>query len=264
MLAYNIESQKVQIETFDGPLELLLYLVRKEGIDILEVPISNITDAYLLHIRTLDLLNINSAGDFLLMAATLCYLKCQEILNINDDTPKEYTEEDDPLVIKSRLRAQLINYQRCKEASIQLGQQNRLGRDIFTRPKTEQKEHISSPHISTDAMGLLKIFYTLLNTNAAQKKEQELIRSRYSIREMSLWILNRLHTGSCTLNDLLLKQDTLPDRIVCFLSVLELAKLNHLDFEQRAHLKPLHLSPCFSEVIPELPIYDQEEQYESF
>ena len=160
------------------------------------------------------------------------------------------------------MRAQLINYQRCKEASIQLGQQNRLGRDIFTRPKAEQKEHISAPYISTDAMGLLKIFYTLLNSNAAQKKEQELIRSRYSIREMSLWILNRLHKGSCTLNDLLLKQDTLPDRIVCFLSVLELAKLNHLGFEQRAHLKPLHLSPCFSEVIPELPIYDQqEEQY---
>jgi|GEM_PF-1397816 len=265
MLAYNIEAQKVQIETFDGPLELLLYLVRKEGIDILEVPIARITDAYLLHMHTLDLLNINSAGDFLLMASTLCYLKCQELLSSPEDAPIEYTEEDDPLAIRARLRYQLINYQRCKEASVKLGEQNRLGRDIFTRPQAEQSVAIAPPAINIDAFGLLKIFHALLNKNTEKNPAHEVLRARYSIRDMSLWILNYLKEGTCTLNDLLLKQDSLPDRIVCFLSVLDLAKLNHLTFDQQEHLKSFYLTPCFSDRTPELPLYDSEtEQYESF
>jgi segregation and condensation protein A len=265
MLAYNIEEQKVQIATFDGPLELLLYLVKKEGLGILEVPIARITNAYMAHIRTIDLLNLNTAGDFLLMASTLCYLKCQELLRNPDEEAIVYEEEDDPIAIKERLRLQLINYQRCKEASITLGKRNLLGRDIFTRPKTEQNQHLTTPKITTDALGLLKIFQRLLHNNRQQKQEIELIRARYSIREMSLWILNHLLSGSTTLNALLLNQDTLPDRIVCFLSVLELARHNYINFEQKEHLSPIHISPLFSGEIPKLPLYDEElVQQESF
>jgi chromatin segregation and condensation protein Rec8/ScpA/Scc1 (kleisin family) len=77
---------------------------------------------------------------------------------------------------------------------------------------------------------------------------------------MSLWILNHLLHGPSTLNELLLNQDHLPDRIVCFLSVLELARHNHIDFEQQAHLSPIHITPSFSEVIPDLPVYDEQQQ----
>ena len=134
MLAYNIEEQKVQFETFDGPLELLLYLIRREGVDILEVPIARITDAYLMHLKTIDLLNLNTAGDFLLMASTLCYLKCRELLRVPDSTSSEEDLEDDPIAIKKALQLQLINYVRCKEASIKLAKRHILGREIFTRP----------------------------------------------------------------------------------------------------------------------------------
>ena len=260
MLAYNIEEQKVQLDIFDGPLELLLYVVKKEGLGILEVPISRITDSYLLHMRTLDLLNLNTAGDFLVMASTLCYLKCQEILRSPEDEPIDYIEEEDPVAIKERLRRQLINYQRCKEASVTLGKRNLLYRDIFTRPETKQEVLTPIPTVSTDALGLLKIFQTLLRHNIQEKQETELAKARYSIREMSLWILNHLLHGPSTLNELLLNQDHLPDRIVCFLSVLELARHNHIDFEQQAHLAPIHITPSFSEVIPDLPVYDEQQQ----
>ena len=70
-----------------------------------------------------------------------------------------------------------------------------------------------------------------------QKQETELIRARYSIREMSIWILTHLLDGPMTLNELLVHQDGLPDRIICFLSVLELARHHHIDFEQKEHQK---------------------------
>ena len=260
MFAYNIEEQKVQLEIFDGPLELLLYVVQKEGLGILEVPIARITDSYLQHMRTLDLLNLNTAGDFLVMASTLCYLKCQEILRNPDDEPIEYTEDEDPVAIKERLRIQLINYQRCKEASVKLGKRNLLYKDVFTRPTQEQDSVVLVPKISTDALGLLKIFQTLLQKNIQKKQEIELARARYSIREMSLWILDHLLQGPSTLNELLLHQDLLPDRVVCFLSVLELARHNHLDFHQKSHLAPIHIQPSFTDTIPELPLYDEHQE----
>lgn len=260
MFAYNIEEQKVQIEIFDGPLELLLYVVQKEGLGILEVPIARITDSYLQHMKTMDLLNLNTAGDFLVMASTLCYLKCQEILRNPDDEPIEYTEEEDPMAVKERLRMQLINYQRCKEASVKLGKRNMLHRDIFARPQKKQESIVLAPKVTTDALGLLKIFQTLLQKNIQDKKETELARAQYSIREMSLWILNHLLDGPSTLNELLLHQDQLPDRVVCFLSVLELARHNHLDFHQKNHLTPIHITPSFSDVIPELPLYDEQQE----
>ena len=262
MLAYNIEEQKVQIATFDGPLELLLYLVKKEGLGILEVPIARITDAYMEHMLTLNLLNLNTAGDFLLMASTLCYLKCQELLRTpEEEEEKSYEdEEEDPVAIKERLHMQLINYQRCKEASIALGKRNMLKRDIFTRPKVDLDLPLLPPKPQTDAFGLLKIFQRLLHNNQQQNKETELVRARYSIREMSMWILHHLLDGASTLNELLLHQDTLPDRVVCFLSVLELARHNFLNFSQKEHLSPIHITPSFSGEIPELPLYEDEYQ----
>ena len=263
MLAYNIEEKKVQIETFDGPLELLLYLINKEGVSILEVPIAKITDAYLAHIKTMDLLNLNTAGDFLFMASTLCFLKCKELLKLPDEEEPTLIDEDDPVAIKNALHLQLINYVRCKEASIELGKRHMLGREIFARPVHKASSLTLCPKTSTDAMGLLKIFQTLLYKTHQATTGQHIEKAKYSLKEMSIWVLEALLEGTSTLYSLLEQQSSLPDRIVCFLSVLELARLNHVDFTQDHHLASIHLIPNYTSDIPEVAIYELESSEES-
>ena len=116
MLVLEPHSNQVHIPAFDGPLELLLFLIRRKGVDIRFVEIAPITDAYLQHIKTLQELQLDLAGDFLVMAATLCYLKSCELLP-NPEIEHIDPEEEDPVKIRERLARQLIEYERYREVS---------------------------------------------------------------------------------------------------------------------------------------------------
>ena len=249
MTAFDFDTQRVRTDDFDGPLELLLYLVRRQGVSIKDIRLADITDSYLRALEHIQLMDLDSAGDFLLIAATLCYIKSQDILGLRNPSSDEASEEPSPDDVQNRLRNQIIQYERFREAAINLSKTPLLNRDVFTRPEPEI-EH--SNHIATnvDAYGLLHIFQRLIQSH--QDKDSALIiqSTPYSLSAMAERILEELSSGKTTLQALLRKYDTKANRIVCFLATLELIRLQYVYVSQGDHLAPIHLS---ASRIPNLP-----------
>lgn len=241
MLAYDARSQSVHTEAFDGPLELLLYLVRREGVDICDLRISPITDAYLAHLKILDILDLDLAGDFIVLAATLCYLKSQELLPRAPVEDDEEVDADDPRAIREALARRLMEYARFREASEALAERPWLGRDTFTRPVTplDESERPIDPRVGP--MGLLNIFHALLQKHAEPPRVHEVARERYSLKEMAAWLLDQLRSGPRDLVDLLRSLELRMDRVVGFLATLELVRLQYVSVNQDSHLAPIIL-----------------------
>ena len=108
---------KVKLEIFEGPLDLLLYLIKQDEIDIHEISLERITNQYLEYLQVFKELNINIAGEFIVMAANLIYLKSRSLLPVDQQPPDEDADEDDP---RWDLIRQLIEYKKFKEAAVQL------------------------------------------------------------------------------------------------------------------------------------------------
>ena len=122
----NMDNYEVKLEVFQGPLDLLLHLIHKNEMDIFDIPIAAITDQYLEYIDVMKALNINVAGDFLVMAATLVYLKSKMLL----PAAKDEDEEDETLV---QLTQPLLEYMRFKEVAEDFSGRELLNRDVFSR-----------------------------------------------------------------------------------------------------------------------------------
>lgn len=123
-------SYKVKLEIFEGPLDLLLHLIKKNEVDIYDIPIAAITEQYLEYMDVMKTLNLEVAGEFLLMAATLIHIKSKMLLPFSEEESEEEEEGGDP---RQELVRRLLEYQKYKEASVQLEQMRILGRDTFTK-----------------------------------------------------------------------------------------------------------------------------------
>lgn len=121
---------KVKLEIFEGPLDLLLHLIKQNEVDIYDIPIAKITEQYLEYMDMMKTLNLDVAGEFLLMAATLIHIKSKMLLPFSEEAGEEEEEGGDP---RQELIRRLLEYQKYKEASAQLEQMMILGRDTFTK-----------------------------------------------------------------------------------------------------------------------------------
>src|SRR6266571_7772719 len=121
---------KVKLEVFEGPLDLLLYLIKQDEIDIYDISLERITSQYLEYLQAFKELNIELAGEFIVMAANLIYLKSRSLLPVDQQPPGEDAEEDDP---RWDLIRQLIEYRKFKEAAAQLHVRELEQERIFTR-----------------------------------------------------------------------------------------------------------------------------------
>src|SRR4029079_4612075 len=127
---------QVALDVFEGPLDLLLHLVKKHELSILDIPISFVTEKYLEYLDNMAALDIDVAGEYLLMAATLCHIKSRELLPTHDgQEDEEYVGDDGDGDIDPRadLIRRLLEYQKYKEAAAQLGQQPVVGRHVWAR-----------------------------------------------------------------------------------------------------------------------------------
>src|SRR5450631_104896 len=123
------EIYSVHLDAFDGPLDLLLHLIKKNEVDVCDIPIAVITRQYLDYIKLMKELNLEVAGDFLVMAATLLQIKSRMLLPV--DEPEESDEEEgDP---RAELIRRLMEYQQYKEAGMVIGARALLGREVFVR-----------------------------------------------------------------------------------------------------------------------------------
>jgi segregation and condensation protein A len=228
-------SWTIQTEVFDGPLDLLLYLVKRDGVDIRTVPMAKIADAYLEFLDQMKELNLSVASDYLVMAATLTHLKSLELL---PRLPTLIAEEDqeDP---RETLAKQLLEYERFKRAATELDQHILQGRDVFVRnpePVASADRPVYSP---IDAFGLLDLFYDLLAKQNEEPEDQHVIPdSGTDVITCCREVLLQLGGigGQMDLRDIMALLTRADHRVVTFIGVLEMARLQWVTVHQTEHL----------------------------
>ena len=240
LLASDANAYAIQTEDFDGPLELLLFLVRQQGVDIRTVPIAPITDAYLAQISILEAMELDSAGEFLVIAATLCLIKSREMFPQSGLFDEE-EEEDDPEALREALARRLLEYERYKEAGEALEERPRLGRDVFARPEPNVSAENRPVEVGVDAMGLLEVFYSILQNAATEPPIHAVERQAISMEEVASWMIRKIEKGPRELQDLMAAMGSTSQRVMAFLCTLEMAKIGLISVRQGTHLGPVVL-----------------------
>src|SRR6186713_1638823 len=135
-------ENKVQLEVFEGPLDLLLYLVKKEEVDIYEVNLTKIATQFIEYVQLMKELDLDIAGEFLVMAATLMYIKSRELLPKNQQVEVLEEEEEDP---RWELIRQLVEYKKFKDAAAQLQEREFLQEQIYARVPSRPEFTVETP-----------------------------------------------------------------------------------------------------------------------
>ena len=220
---------RIELDGFDGPLDLLLHLIRKHEIDILDIPIAFITEEYLNYLDAMQSLNLDVAGEYLVMAATLLHIKSRMLLPKRDTLDDEADAyEEDP---RQALVKRLLEYQRYRHAADELNDRELEGRDVFRRPSRADRyarEAGDAELLPLDLFALLEAFRTLIESRPVEAVH-EVTAESLSIRETIGTVADYLQTKPrASLLDLIYAQDDAPSRlriVVTFLALLEMAKL---------------------------------------
>ncbi|MCW5828931.1 MAG: segregation/condensation protein A [Deltaproteobacteria bacterium] len=221
----------LELPLFEGPLDLLLHLVQKSRVNIFDIRISLITEQYLEYIELMKELNIDMAGEFLAMAAELARIKSKMLIPV-EDTGEE-AEAEPPW---AELQRRLIEYQRFKEAAIELGKRDILGRDTFTRelPVEEKLPPGEETIEPVEFMGLLRAFKKVLE-RLPEANLKEVAREEITIRARVMQLIDGLRSGGRRQFTSLFAGDRNRQQVVItFLAILELARLRMVRIEQGA------------------------------
>jgi segregation and condensation protein A len=219
------EGYNVHLDKFDGPLDLLLHLIRKNELDVCDIPIAVITRQYLDYIKLMKELNLEVAGDFLVMAATLLQIKSRMLLPL--DEPEEGEEEEgDP---RAELIRRLMEYQQYKEAGMVIGARTLLGREVFARtwsePELVAAQNVEGP-LEVSLFDLVDAFRVLLVRIPAEHFHDVDAAETFSIADCINEILSLLQERSTVQFDELVRDELTRERIiVTFLALLELCRL---------------------------------------
>ena len=218
---------KVRLEVFEGPLDLLLHLVKKNDLDIFDIPIAEITADYLNYIRLFRKLNLDFAGEFLVMAATLIHIKSRMLLPSIETVEEE--ELEDP---RAALAARLMEYEKFKEAAIILKKKEAIQRDIYGRlPLIPQDEDYT---IEATLFDLLDAFQRV--AFRVEKEVREIIQEDIKVEDRIQEILSLLENKRfINFETIFSGQRTKRLLIVTFLALLELIRLKMV-FARQARL----------------------------
>ncbi len=226
-------SYKLKLEIFEGPLDLLLYLIKKDEIDIYDIPIAQVTEQYLEYIEMMKLLNLDVIGDFLVMAATLMHIKSKMLLP--PDPAEVVPEEEDP---RDELVRRLLEYKRFKEVAEELKGRESFRQDLFTRMVDEArmkeiKNDAKEVYFEASLFDLINAFTKALR-KVAEKPVYALTKEEYTV-EMK--IHNILHVlmdqASVLLSELFGQCKSKMEIIVTFMAILELIRLKEIVILQK-------------------------------
>jgi len=228
------DALEVFLEAFEGPLDLLLYLIKRQNIDILDIPIARITEQYMRYIELMDELQLELAGEYLLMAAMLAEIKSRMLL------PKPQSEEDeeDP---RAELVRRLQEYERYKQAAEDMDQLPRYERDIFGTiiEFPDRKSEVPKPDVSMES--ILKVFAEVLH-RAEMFSHHHVQREPLSVRERMTIILDRINADDFTnFQDLFTVQEGRAGVIVTFLAILELIRESLIEMVQNETNGPIYI-----------------------
>ncbi|MDT8317989.1 MAG: segregation/condensation protein A [bacterium] len=220
-------NYQVVLDSFEGPLDLLLHLIKKHELDIMDIPVALITDQYLKHIDIMKTLNLDVAGEYILMAATLMHIKSKMLLPPSEE---EETEEDggDP---REELVKRLLEYKKYKEASEELLSMDMLDRENFLKGFVEDVEIEDSEEDASHDVTLFDLMEALsdLLKEAKAFNPHEVNREKISVKDKIEIIIQKLSAeGSLTFRSLFDKASSKNDIIATFLALLELMKMKRV------------------------------------
>ena len=218
---------KVKLEIFEGPLDLLLYLIKRDEIDIYEISLERITRQYLEYLQAFRELNIDLAGEFVAMAANLIYLKSRSLLPAEQQPPEEDAEEDDP---RWELIRQLVEYKKFKEAGAQL-QLRELERErVFGRGGDSSLLAGGPLRLEeVEIFQLINAFQNAVKRADARLELQEIPGERFSVSDKIDVILQRVEAGGrISFSDLFEAAVSRVEIVVTFIALLELIRLKQV------------------------------------
>ncbi len=246
----SLSPYNVKLEIFEGPLDLLLFLIKKNELDIYDIPIAVITKQYLEYIKLMKDLSLDIAGDFLVMASTLLQIKSNMLLPSREEDSADQDVEDP----RAELIRRLVEYSRYKEAAQQLNERNLLGRELFARTFPSPDLHCTETETTVEApdielFELIEAFRTIL-ARAPREAFHEVSAESISIAERINEILSLIQVKDCIAFEELF--ENILDRgylVTTFLALLELCKLRVIRIQQPEPHGPIRIRPAVYEML---------------
>jgi segregation and condensation protein A len=230
-------TYEIKLDIFEGPMDLLLYLIKKNEIDIYNIPMAIITEQYLQHLEVMKSLNLDLAGEYLVMASTLIHIKSRMLL------PQPEEPEAEELDPRADLVRQLLEYQAFKEAALSLDSRLMLGRDTFKReaPPENVGEEDEEELVELNIFDLVLAFQRIV-VNLRQDEIMEIDVEKMTIAERINEIMERLGTEKdMSFTDLFGETPTRKRIIYTFLAILELMKLRLIRAFQSGSFGPIRI-----------------------
>lgn len=228
-------SINVQLEVYEGPLDLLLHLIKKNEVGITDISISTITEQYLATLEMMGSLNLDVAGEFLVMAATLIHIKSRMLLPLEEGDEDE-EEEGDP---RDELVRRLLEYQRYKEAALELEGREVLYRDVFVR-SSESRQKIEAGEIERVSLfDLLSAFRRVLERFPEEGVHVVKVE-KISVQERMNLLLDCLRRSTRVVFQTIFEGvSSRMDIVVTFLALLELIKIRAIRATQEDRVGPI-------------------------
>jgi segregation and condensation protein A len=250
-------TYRVRLDLFEGPLDLLLHLIKKNELDVTNIPVAAVTEQYLSYLDLMRELRLDVAGEYLVMAATLLLIKSRMLL---PSEPSDDEEERDP---RADLVRQLLEYQRYREAAASLQDRPRLGRDVFTREQNAEgiePDPDALPALRVTTWQLMEAFRAVL-ARAQPDPVHEVQTEPVSLRDRMQSMLYALRVArSVTFDSLFDENATRGFVIVTFLGLLELVRMGAVEAVQDDRWGPILIVLAVDD--PDKVAIDYVEEYE--
>ncbi len=243
-------NYKLKLDVFEGPLDLLLYLIKKDELNIYDIPIAQITGQYLEYLEMLKIFDLDIIGDFLVMAATLMQIKSRMLLPPDPSTQEE--EEEDP---RDELVRRLLEYKRFKEIAAELQSKESFRQELFTRSLdtdrvNELREESREIYFEVSLFDLISAFTKALK-NVPKDVIYEVMKDEHTVDQKIHDLLHLLlEVPRVKLNDLFTRAKTKVEVIVIFMAILELIRLKEVIVVQSRAFGEIEVLRNKSNMIP--------------
>jgi segregation and condensation protein A len=259
-----MSEYKVKFEVFEGPLDLLLYLIKKQEVDIYEVNLTQLATQFIEYIEVMRMLDLEIAGEFLVMASTLMYIKSRELLPVDQQVKAEGEEDDeDP---RWELIRQLVEYRKFKDAAAQLQQLEERQGDVFRReaPKPVFESEPAKPDVSV--FDLINAVNTILKRFTDREGEaRDIFEDKWTVSEkIELLAKTMASRPRLRFSELFDGVTSRTEVVVTFLAMLELIRLKQIVCVQQDHFAEIEIikseppAPTIPAEIPDQAIFEDE------
>ena len=246
------DALQVFLEAFEGPLDLLLYLIRRQNLDITDIPVADITRQYVEYIEIMQDMQLELVGEYLVMSATLAEIKSRMLL------PRPVAEDEDEEDPRAELIRRLQEYERYKQAAEDIDALPRLGRDVFQAEAEVPERKVIKLPPEVDLKDLIAAFQDVMK-RVSMYEHHHVQLEALSVRERMSIVLSRVSPDRFTaFSELFTVEEGRMGVVVTFLAILELVKESLLDLTQSEPFAPIHVKAATGS--QEQPVPDNGEQ----